>query len=413
MKVRWSRLIVFALIVVAILTTTVLTSKQIANDITLGLDLQGGFEVLYEAKPLEEGQKIDEKTMIAAADAVTRRVDVIGVAEPSITIEGDNRIRVQLAGVPNQDEARKILGKTAELTFRAPDGKEVLMRGSDISPGGAAQSFDDMNQPIVTVDFKNADKFEEITREYVGQPVPIYLDEEELSAPVIQNVISGGSASISGNFTVEEAKELASLLNAGALPVKLVEQHSFAVSASLGQTSLEKSLIAGIYSVILIFLFMIGFYRLPGVVAVITLITYSYLVMLTFSLLNVTLTLAGIAAFVLGIGMAVDANIIMYERIKEEMRLGKSIPAAMRSGSRRSFLTIFDANVTTILAALVLFYFGTAGVQGFAVSLIVSIIISFATAVALARILLTLLVRANVLKRPALFAVKEDEIREL
>lgn len=413
MRVRKGRIVIFALLVIAILAIVGATSLDIAKSITLGLDLQGGFEVLYKAEPLEKGQKLTPQVLSDASRAVGQRIDVLGVTEPEISVEGTDRIRVSLAGVKDPDKARDVLGKPAVLTFRDPSGKKVLMRGTELKEGGAKQDYDQNGAPAVTVKFKNADKFAKLTKEYIGQEMPIYLDEERLSTPSIRETIPNGEAIISGNFTTEEAKELADLLNAGSLPVKLSEIQSNAVDASLGQVSLQESLMAGAYAVGFIFIFMIGFYRLPGVVAVVTLITYGYLVLLTFSLLGVTLTLPGIAAFILGLGMAVDANIIMYERIKDELRLGRSIPSAARYGSRRSFLTIFDANITTIIAGGVLFYLGTAGVKGFAVSLIVGIVVSFLTAVALSRILLNLLVRSNILKSPGLFGVKEDEISEL
>lgn len=412
MKVRWGRLALFFVLVVAILSTIALTTRDILNNLTLGLDLRGGFEVLYEAQPLEKGQEITPQVLADTARALQNRIDVLGVTEPELSVEPPNRIRVQLAGVPDQEEARRVLGTPAKLTFRDESGK-VLLTGQDLKEGGAAQDYDETGQPAVRLKLKDSDKFARITREHVGRIMAIYLDENELSAPVIREPIPNGEAIISGNFTVEEAKELADLLNAGALPVKLVEKQSFAVDASLGKISLQQSLEAGLYGTLVIFIFIIGYYRLPGLVASISLIAYAYLVLLTFVLLDVTLTLPGIAAFILGIGMAVDANILMYERIKEEMRHGKSIPASVKAGSRRSFLTIFDANITTVLAAVVLFYFGTAGVRGFAVSLIFSIAVSFLTAVALSRILLNLLVRANAAKRPGLFGVKEDEIGEL
>lgn len=413
MRVRKGKIVIFSLLVIAILATVLLTGKQVAQDITLGLDLQGGFEVLYEAQPQEKGQKITENTLKDTAQALSRRIDVLGVTEPQITVEGEDRIRVQLAGVKDQDKAREVLGKPAKLTFRTPDGKKVLMDGSDLKEGGAKQDYDQSGQPAVTVQFKSADKFKKLTQKYIGQPIPIYLDEQQLSAPVIQEAIPNGEAIISGNFTAEEAQELAELLNAGALPVDLKEIHSFAVDASLGKESLQQSVEAGLYGVLIIFIFVIGYYRLPGLVAVLTLISYTYLVLLAFSLLQVTLTLPGIAALILGVGMAVDANIIMYERIKEEMRYGKRISSALRAGSRRSFLTILDANITTIIAAAVLFYFGTSSVRGFAVSLITGIVVSFLTAVALSRIMLNLLVRSNLFRRPGWFGVKESEIGEL
>lgn len=414
MRVRKGKVIIFSLLVVAMLVIVALTGKQVANRITLGLDLQGGFEVLYEAKPLDKGQKITASTMGDAAQALSRRIDVLGVSEPQITVEGNDRLRVQLAGVTDPDKAREILGKPAVLTFRAPDGKKVLMRGTDLKEGGASQDYNENGQPVVSVKFKDPKKFAKYTKEYLGQPMPIYLDQEQLSdPPVIRDVITGGNAQISGNFTTEKAKELADLLNAGALPVNLKEKQSFAVDSTLGKESLMKSLEASFYALLIIFIFMIGYYRLPGLVAVITLISYGYLVLLIFSLLHVTLTLPGIAAFILGVGMAVDANILMYERIKDEIRHGKSVPSAFKYGSRRSFLTIFDANITTVIAAGVLFYFGTSAVRGFSVSLITGIIVSFLTAVGFSRILLNLLVKSNMFRHPKWFGVKEGEIGEL
>ena len=411
--IKWSRIAVFVILVAVLFGTIAWTAEDVVNNITLGLDLQGGFEVLYEAKPLSEGQQLTEETLTAAAAAVRQRIDVLGVEEPNVAIEGENRIRVQLAGVADQDEARRVLGTPAHLTFRL-NHEEVLLSGEDLRENGASVQFDpDTNEPVVALKLKDAEKFADITREHIGEILAIYLDEDVVSAPSINSVIPTGEAVISGNMTVDEAQELADLLNAGALPVDLEEVQSFSIAASLGELSLVQSLKAGVYGSLIVLLFMIGYYRVPGFVASISLIAYAYLVLLTFSLLNVTLTLAGIAAFILGIGMAVDANILMYERIKEEIRSGKTIPSSVKAGSRRSFLTIFDANITTIVAAAVLFYFGTASIKGFAVSLIVSIVVSFATAVAGSRLLMNLLLKSRILKKPSWFGVKGEEIGEL
>lgn len=411
--IRWSRILVFVILVAAVFATIAWTAEDVVNNITLGLDLQGGFEVLYEAKPLNEGQQITQETLAAAAAAVRQRIDVLGVEEPNVAIEGENRIRVQLAGVEDQDEARRILGTPAHLTFRL-NHEEVLLTGEDLKENGASVQFDpDTNEPVVALKLKDAEKFAAITRDHMGEILAIYLDEEVVSAPSINAVIPNGEAVIQGNMSVDEAQELADLLNAGALPVNLEEIQSFSIAASLGELSLVQSLKAGVYGSLIVLLFMIGYYRVPGMIAAISLVAYAYLVLLTFSLLNVTLTLAGIAAFILGIGMAVDANILMYERIKDEIRSGKTIPSSVKAGSRRSFLTIFDANITTIVAAAVLFYFGTANIKGFAVSLIVSILVSFLTAVAGSRLLMNLLLKSRVLKNPSWFGVKGEEIGEL
>lgn len=409
MKERKRNIGIFILLVVAIIALVATTTGYIWDNITLGLDLQGGFEVLYEAAP---GQKVNTQMLKDTAAALNTRIDVLGVTEPDITVEPPNRIRVQLAGVKDQNKAREMLGKQAKLTFRDTSGK-VLLSGSDLKENGAKVDYDQMGQPVVTLQLKNPDKFTNITRQNLGKPIPIYLDEQQLSAPVVQQVISGGTAQITGQENVEEAKQLADLLNAGAIPLKLNEVQSFAVDASLGDDSLKDSIVAGAYAVIAIFIFIIGFYRLPGLVSVVTLISYSYLLLLTFMVMGATLTLPGIAAFILGIGMAVDANILMNERIREELRIGKSIKAAVRLGSKRSFLTIFDANITTIIAGVVLFVFGTAAVKGFSVTLIAGIIVSFLTAVALSRMMMNLIIRSNLVKNPVLFRVREDEISDL
>lgn len=410
--IKWSRLAVLAILLAGVFATIIGTAETVLDNITLGLDLQGGFEVLYEAEPLNKEQTITSDTLAAAAAAVNERINVLGVEEPVISIEGDNRIRVQLAGVEDQDEARRVLGTPAHLTFRL-NHEEVVLTGEDLKENGASLEFDpDTGQPVVALKLKDAKKFADITRENRGEILAIYLDEEAVSAPVINQAIPTGEAVITG-VSQEEGKELADLLNAGALPVKLNEVQSFSIAASLGQLSLTQSLKAGIYGSLIVLVFMVGFYRVPGLIASISLVVYAYLVLLTFSLLNVTLTLAGIAAFILGIGMAVDANILMYERIKEEIRSGKTIPSSIKAGSRRSFLTIFDANITTVVAAAVLFYFGTSSIQGFAVSLIVSIVVSFATAVAGSRMLLNMLLKSRILKNPGWFGVRGDEIGEL
>jgi preprotein translocase subunit SecD/SecD/SecF fusion protein len=410
MKVKRGRIVIFIVLTVIILGTVLSTTETIWGRITKGLDLQGGFEVLYQAAP---NQKVDTDILNQTASAIRNRIDILGVTEPDITIEPPNRIRVQIAGVKDQKKAREIIGKPAQLTFRDPTGKKVLLKGTDLKPGSAKVGYDQSNQPLVEIQLTDAKKFENITRAYIGQPMPIYLDENQLSAPTIVQAIPGGRAQISGQESAEAAQDLASLLNAGALPIKLSEVQSYAVDASLGEEALRDSLKAGAYAVLAIFIFCIGYYRLPGLIAVITLIAYGYLVLLVFDALNMTLTLPGLAAFILGIGIAVDANIIMNERIREELRHGRSIRSAVKTGSRRSFLTIIDAHVTTIVASLLLFYFGTAAVKGFSVSLIAGIVVSLLTAVALSRIMVNLLVQSNLMNKPRWFNVKEDEISDL
>jgi len=432
MKLR-SRIAAFLLIVIALFATMGTTINGVLKDINLGLDLQGGFEVLYEVQPLKDGGKVTEEDVKATADAISRRVNVLGVSEPSIQIEGKNRIRVQLAGVKNQDQAREVLSSQANLTFRDFDDK-LLLNGNDLVQGGAKAAFNQENKPIVTLKLKDAQKFADITSEISQRPAPqnllvIWLDYQKgdsyvkeaqkkepayASAATVNKVLNTTDVEISGNFTVQETKDLAGILNAGALPAKLVEMYSTSVGAQFGDDALKATVFASIIGVAAIFIFMLVVYRLPGLVAVITLAIFTYIVLWVFEMINAVLTLPGIAALVLGIGMAVDANILMYERIKEELRVGKSVKAAFKSGSKSSFTAIFDANITTLLAAAVLFYFGTSSVKGFATTLIISIVVTFITAIAGTRILLGLLVQSGYLdNKPWLFGVNKKKVHKL
>ncbi|MEX2103906.1 MAG: protein translocase subunit SecD [Bacilli bacterium] len=408
--IKKGRLIAFILIVSIIVAGSAFTIKPVTDEITLGLDLQGGFEVLYQAKPTDGSEATNELLKDTVA-AIQKRINLIGVEEPDIFIEKPDRIRVVLAGVENPDEAREKIGKTAELTFRDQTGK-IVMRGTNLKKADVGLD-PTTNAPVVTLDLKDASQFAQVTRDNLRKQVGIFLDEDMLSNPQVVSVIAGGQAVITGQGSVEEAQELAAILNAGSLPAELIEIQSNVVGASLGTLALQQSVKAGIIGAVIILIFMIAYYRVPGFVASIAMIGYVYMVLLTFSLLGVTLTLPGIAALILGMGMAVDANIITYERIREEMRSGKSVSSSIKAGSRRSLSTILDANITTLIAAGVLFSLGTGSVNGFAVALIVNILISIVTNVLGSRSLLNLLVRTNLFNKPSFFGVRGDEIREL
>lgn len=427
------RLIAFFLFVLLIGTGLGYFTKPAANNITLGLDLQGGFEVLYDVQPVKKGDKITKDVLVSTVEALNRRANVLGVSEPNIQIEGNNRIRVQLAGVTNQNRAREILATEAQLSFRDANDKELL-NGADLVENGAKQTYDSTtNEPIVTIKLKDADKFGEVTKKVMkmapNNQLVIWLDYDKgdsfkkevqkehpkfVSAPNVSQELNTTDVKIEGHFTAQEAKDLASILNAGALPVKLTEKYSTSVGAQFGQQALHDTVFAGIVGIAIIFLFMLFYYRLPGLIAVITLSVYIYITLQIFDWMNAVLTLPGIAALILGVGMAVDANIITYERIKEELKLGKSVRSAFRSGNRRSFATIFDANITTIIAAVVLFIFGTSSVKGFATMLILSILTSFITAVFLSRFLLALLVESRWLDRKkGWFGVNKKHIMDI
>ncbi|AZB44917.1 protein translocase subunit SecDF [Bacillus sp. FJAT-42376] len=426
------RILAFFLITILIGTLIGFRTNDVTGNIPRGLDLQGGFEVLYDVKPANKGDVIDRDALVSTVRALENRANVLGVSEPNIQIEG-KRIRVQLAGVKDQNKAREILSTEAQLTFRDVNDKEYL-NGSDLVQGAAKQTFDPQsNQPVVSVKLKDKEKFKQATSKIVAmQPenqLVIWLDyqpgdkyKEErgkakpkfLSDPNVNEVFDTTDVVITGQFSVKEAQELANLLNAGSLPVKLDETYSTSVGAKFGEEALHSTVLAGIIGVAIIFLFMLFYYRLPGAVAVITLSAYIYLILQLFDWMNGVLTLPGIAALILGVGMAVDANIITYERIKEELKLGKSVRSAFKSGNRRSFMTIFDANLTTMLAGAVLFFFGTSAVKGFATMLLVSIVASFITAVFLSRILLSLLVESRWLdKKKSWFGVKKSHMLEI
>ncbi|WP_171654278.1 protein translocase subunit SecD [Paenibacillus foliorum] len=406
------RIIAFLAIVVVVFTSVAITSPQLVRSIKLGLDLKGGFEILYVAEPIEAGKPVTMDSLKQTASSLEKRADDLGIAEPEITTEGSDRIRVKLAGVANEEEVRKIMKEPAELTFRGPDGTKEMI-GSDFVEGAAKVEFDQGNRPNISIQVKDKDKFRAVTEKLLGKPLAIYLNETQLSAPTVQQVLSDGRASISGNYTFDEAKKLADTINLGALPLKLTEKYTQSVGATLGQLSLHQTVEAGLIGSILILIFMLVLYRIPGVVAAITIITYAWLLLLIFDLLNATLTLPGIAAFILGIGIAVDANIITYERIKEEIRSGKSILSSLRSGSKHSFRTIMDANITNIIASSVLYTIGNGAIRGFALITILSTILSIVTNVFFARFLIHLLIRGNLFKKPGYFGVKESEIRGL
>ncbi|WP_164216322.1 protein translocase subunit SecDF [Virgibacillus sp. YIM 98842] len=433
MKKR-GRIVAFFLIVITLFITVGTTVTGIAKDINLGLDLQGGFEVLYEVEPVDEGQEIDRTLMESTVQTLNDRVNRLGISEASIDIEGEDRIRVQLAGVDDQTEARDLLSTSARLSFRDVDDNEML-DGSDVKEGSAKQDFDpNTNAPIVTLQLKDASEFAEVTTEIMNKGVPdnllvIWMDYQEgdsfreemtkedpkyVSAPSVSEPLNTANVMISGNFTVESAQQLANIINSGSLPVHMNEIFSTSVGAQFGEQALNQTVFSAFIGIGLILLFIIIVYRFPGIVAGINLIIYIYIVLLVFELMNGVLTLPGLAALILGMGMAVDANVITFERIKEELRAGKSIMAAFKAGTKNSLSAIVDANITTMIAAVVLFIFGTSSVQGFATMLIVSILVSFLTAVFGTRLLLGLWVKSRFLnKRKSWFAVKKEDIQDI
>src|SRR5690625_5245361 len=432
MKKR-GRIIAFLLIVLIFAGTISTTVTAISKKINLGLDLQGGFEILYEVEPIDKTQEVNRALLEATVQTLNDRVNKLGISETVIDIEGEDRIRVQLAGVEDQAEARDILSTSARLSFRDVNDVEHL-DGSDVKEGSAKQDFDPQtNKPIVTLQLKNANDFGDVTTEILNMKpnnlLVIWMDFEEgdsfeaeagkaepkfISSASVNEPIYSTNVQISGNFTVEEAKRLADIINSGSLPVHMNELYSTSVGAQFGENALNQTVFAGIIGVTIIFLFMIVVYRFPGFIAGINLAIYIYIILLVFQLMNGVLTLPGIAALILGVGMAVDANVLTFERIKEELKSGKSVIASFREGGKNSLMTILDANITTLLAAVVLFIFGTSSVKGFATMLIVSILVSFLTAVYGTRLLLGFWVQSGFLKnKKGWFGLKDKDIQDI
>ncbi|WP_216625326.1 protein translocase subunit SecD [Paenibacillus phytorum] len=410
--VDWKRISFFFLTVVIVLGAIGVTSPSLVERIKLGLDLKGGFEILYTAEPLAAGAPLTKETLTQAAESLAKRADKLGVAEPEVYPEGTDRIRVRLAGVKNEEEVRGLMSKPSVLTFRGPDGT-VYMNGTDFVENAAKLSYDpNTKQPIVEIKMKSREKFKEVTTKLTGSTLSIYLDDEVKSTASVNFPIDSDSAIIT-QTSVTEATNVAKMINLGAMPLKLTEKYIQRVDATLGSASLHQTARAGLIASILIFIFMVLYYRAPGLVAAFTLITYVWVLLAIFDFMNATLTLPGIAALVLGAGMAVDANIITYERIREEIRAGKSILSSLKSGSKHSFRTIMDANVTNLIAGIVLYYVGNGAIRGFAVITMMSIIISILTNVLFSRWLLHLIIRGNLLKKPSYFGVKEADIRGL
>ena len=415
------RIVSFFVTIIVLAGVMAVSTPGLLNKVRLGLDLKGGFEILYEAQPLEEGQKVTKESLTHTAQSLEKRANSQGTSEPEVTTEGSNRIRLKIAGVTDEAEVRKKMKEPANLTFRSsPDGgteeadfTKIELLGNDFKENGAEVEYDNLNKPLISIQVKDKAKFAEITKRLMYKELAIFLDETMLSAPTVQAELTDGKAQITGNYTNEEAKSLRDTINLGALPLKLTEKYSQSVGATLGKQSLDETVVAGLIASAAILLFMIGMYRTPGLIASFGLILHTWLLILVFVMADFTLTLPGIAAVILGIGMAVDANIITNERIREEMRNGRSVMSSVKAGNKSSFRTILDSNLTTIIVAAVMYAYGTGAVKGFALVLMVEIVLSIATNVYFTHWLITLLVKSGLLKKPKQFGVKESEIREL
>lgn len=427
-----SRLTVFGITVIAILAIIVAFFGDIRDNMRLGLDLKGGFEILYEVTPLSENDELP--SMEAVVRSISKRVNTLGVNEPVIQVEGDNRIRVQLADVHDPEAARRMISSTANLTFRDVDDK-LLMDATVLQEGSASLAYDEYGRAKVSLKLADQSVFRDVTatisQRSSGQNLIVaWLDFDEatdsyakqstsedpkyISAATVSQTIDSPNVEISGNFSEDEAKELADLINSGSLPVKMTEVYSNAVSADYGVDAFSKTMLAGGIGIVLIMLFMIAYYRLPGVVSAITIAAYVFIVFLIYNAMGAVFTLSGIAALVLGVGMACDSNILTFERIKDAMYSGRSVKTAFYEGSSKSFTTILDAQLTTFISALILYMFGTGSVKGFATMLIISVFTTMIVIVFVAKFLLKMLVESGICdEKYAWFAVKKSDVPDV
>jgi len=405
-------LTILALLAVSVLVIMMKPTK-------LGLDLIGGSRLVLEAQTTEDVPEITDDVMSSLHFSIENRINSMGVAETVVQKVGKDRLLVEIPNISDPQKAKEYLGKTANLEFKKQ--KEGLRKGQKIwvSSGvsgkalkrayvgsGAAGNW------LVNFELneQGAKKFAQLTTEIEGEPLGIFFDGDLVSSPVVRTPITGGAGYIEGIGTLEEVKDMVNLLNAGALPVpaKIIEENS--VGPTLGLDSIEKSKIAGIIGLGLVMIFMVAYYRLPGIIANVALVIYGLFVFAIFKIVPVTLTLAGIAGFILSIGMAVDANILIFERTKEELRIGRTLYTAINTGFDRAFTSIFDSNMTTIITCVILYLLGTSIVKGFALTLTIGVIVSMFTAITVTKNFMKLFFGYSEKINPAWFGLKPGEI---
>lgn len=413
------RLTALAILIIGALVGWFVFSAQTGGwrPFKLGLDLSGGTQLVYRAdlSQIPAGEALD--SMAALRDTIEKRVNLFGVSEPlvqtqsagAITGNPEQRLIIELPGVTDTQKAIELIGQTPVLEFR------LLKPGVDLATASASSTVNDLfmpsaitgkelasaqlqfqgqaglaQEPVVVLNFnaEGAQRFADLTRSNVGKIFGIFLDGRAISTPVIREVIPNGTAVISGGFSPQEAKDLARNLNYGALPVPISLLNTQTVSGTLGAEAVQDGIKAGLFGLIAVIIFMIAWYRLPGVVAGVALILYTIVSLALFQIIPVTLTAAGIAAFILSVGMAVDANVLIFERMKEEMRNGKHIHEAMHDGFARAWPSIRDSNISSMITAVILFWFGTSLIKGFALVFGLGVLISMLTAITVSRTLL-------------------------
>jgi len=375
------------------------TLRSAKDSIELGLDLAGGVYVVLEANTEATGDEL-ARMMEETKAIIGKRVDGLGVSEPNIAIEGQNRIRVELAGVQHPDEAIDLIGKTALLEFKTPAGETVITGKNVINSQVLFQPNEyGVNEPVVSLELNEEGRqlFFEATSvlaaktETLDKIIYIVLDGEMISNPMVLEPITDGKPVITGMYTLDEANDLSTLIRAGALPVEMVELQTSVIGPTLGLEAFEKSILAGGIAIAIIFAFMLLVYRVPGFVASLALTIYVLLVVGAMILIGAKLTLPGIAGLVLSIGMAVDANILIFERIREEILVGKTVRVSIDAGFKRALRSILDSNITTLIAGAVLYFYGTGPIKGFGVTLTIGIVASMITAVFFTKYVLRLM----------------------
>ena len=391
----------------------------------LGLDLQGGLRAEYQALPVGDKHP-GPADMLILKDIIERRVNSTGVSEPVVTTQGSDRVVVELPGVTDPEAMRKLIGQTGQLNFvplgstQATDNQILdpkqyppLFGGDQVASATVGQ--DQNGRPAVDFVLKDEgkNKFAQYTAANIGSYFAITLDNAVVSAPVIQNSIPNGNVQITGGglagFSAKDATNLVTVLKFGSLPFPITALSSETISATLGSQFLDQTVLAGLLGISLVVAFMLIYYRLPGAVAAFALVYYTLVMYAIFRLIPVTLTLAGIAGFVLSIGMAVDANILIFERMKEELRLGKSLPAAVEAGFNRAWNSILDSNVSSLITATILYALGSSVIRGFALVLILGVLVSMFSAIVVTRTILRWVVRQDWARRPSLYGLRDEE----
>lgn len=415
-----NKLIIFWLIIAITLGSIFIVYKKPTS---LGLDLVGGSRLILEAQTSESVPKITPEIMDSLQYAIENRVNAMGVGETLVQKVGTKRLLVEIPNIKDTNQAKEFIGQTAELEFKRPvlnaqgeviDWQSTGLTGKDLKKS-LVGSTPQTGEWMVELEFnaQGAKKFYDLTKELTGKQMAIFFNGNMQSAPRVNEAIAGGRAQITGGeggFEYTEAKEMVDLLNAGALPVgaEIIQEES--VGPTLGQDSINKSKIAGLIGVAAVMIFMIIYYRVLGLISCFALLIYALINFAIYKLVPVTLTLTGIAGFILSIGMAIDANILIFERTKEELKMGRSLFTAINSGFDRAFTSIFDSNVSTIITCLILYWFGASMVKGFALTLIIGVCLSMFSAITVTKNFMHLIFGTSELKYPQLFGLKKEEI---